>query len=92
MIEPTDKELAQALERLPAHIREAWEERAAIRQYDGELTRASAERLALMDVRAIFRDEETLYLRSKTLHSIPPILGSGRWGPTPSICREPLKS
>jgi len=38
------------VERLDASQREAWEERAGIMQFDGELTRGHAECLALLDL------------------------------------------
>lgn len=44
-------ETVQALvERLPEDLLEAWEERAAIREYDGGFSRPHAEALALLDL------------------------------------------
>ena len=44
-------ETVQALvERLPEDLREAWEERSAIREFDGGFSRPHAEALALLDL------------------------------------------
>ncbi len=44
-------ETVQALvERLPEDLLEAWQERAAIREYDGGFSRPHAEALALLDL------------------------------------------
>jgi hypothetical protein len=50
-IVPIRGPIAVALAELPAALLETWEERAAIREYDGGLHRARAEVLALEDVR-----------------------------------------
>ena len=49
-VTPTDPLVAELVERLDASQREAWEERAAIMQFDGGLTRGHAECLALLDL------------------------------------------
>ena len=49
-ISPTDPLVAELVERLDASQREAWEERAAIMQFDGGLIRGHAECLALLDL------------------------------------------
>lgn len=46
----------------PFFVLDAWDERAAIRQYDGNADRADAERLAVDDVRAIFIRQKGLDL------------------------------
>ena len=50
VITPTDPLVAELVERLDASQREAWEERAAIMQFDGQLSRGHAECRALLDV------------------------------------------
>ena len=47
---PTDEVVADLVSRLDADLREAFEERAAIREFDGGLNRELAEALALLDV------------------------------------------
>lgn len=49
-VTPTDPLVAELVERLDAGQREAWEERAAIMQFDGQLPRGHAECLALLDL------------------------------------------
>ncbi len=49
-VSPTDPLVAELVERLDANQREAWEERAAIMQFDGQLSRGHAECLALLDL------------------------------------------
>ena len=49
-VSPTDPLVAELVERLDASQREAWEERAAIMQFDGQLPRGHAEALAMLDV------------------------------------------
>ena len=49
-VSPTDPLVAELVERLDASQREAWEERAAIMQFDGQLPRGHAECLALLDL------------------------------------------
>jgi hypothetical protein len=49
-VTPTDPLVAELVERLDESQREAWEERAAIMQFDGGLTRGHAECLALLDL------------------------------------------
>ena len=49
-VSPTDPLVAELVERLDANQREAWEERAAIMQFDGGLNRGHAECLALLDL------------------------------------------
>ena len=49
-VSPTDPLVAELVERLDASQRETWEERAAIMQFDGGLTRGHAECLALLDL------------------------------------------
>lgn len=47
-------EIAHAIGRDVCDLLDVWDERAAIRQYDGETNRHEAERLAVEDVRALF--------------------------------------
>jgi hypothetical protein len=49
-VSPTDPLVAELVERLDASQREAWEERSAIMQFDGQLPRGHAECLALLDL------------------------------------------
>ena len=49
-VTPTDPLVAELVERLDINQREAWEERAAIMQFDGGLPRGHAECLALLDL------------------------------------------
>jgi hypothetical protein len=49
-VTPTDPLVAELVERLDASQREAWEERAAIMQFDGQLSRGHAEALAMLDL------------------------------------------
>jgi hypothetical protein len=42
--------IQNVLDRLPEELLEAWEERAAIREYDGGYSRPHAEALALLDL------------------------------------------
>ena len=49
-VSPTDPLVAELVERLDVSQREAWEERAAIMQFDGQLPRGHAECLALLDL------------------------------------------
>ena len=49
-VSPTDPLLAELVERLDASQREAWDERAAIMQFDGQLPRGHAECLALLNL------------------------------------------
>lgn len=49
-VSPTDPLVAELVERLDASQREAWEERAGIIQFDGQLSRGHAEALALLDL------------------------------------------
>ena len=49
-VSPTDPLVAELVERLDASQREAWEERAAIMEVDGQLPRGHAECLALLDL------------------------------------------
>lgn len=46
----TDLAIARAIAALEADDRERWEERAAIREYDGRQTRRVAEREALWEI------------------------------------------
>lgn len=50
--EPLDEHVRQIVARFDDNRREAFEERAAIVQYDGHVDRAQAERLAVLDVLA----------------------------------------
>ena len=50
MTKPTDEVVADLVSRLDAGLREAFEERAAIREFDGGISRELAEALALLDV------------------------------------------
>lgn len=47
---PIDPVVASMVKRLPEHLQELWQERAAIRQYDGGQSRELAEAMALHDV------------------------------------------
>lgn len=49
-VSPTDPLVAELVALLDASQREAWEERAAIMQFDGQLPRGHAECLALLDL------------------------------------------
>ena len=49
-VTPTDPLVAELVERLDASQREACEERAAIMEFDGGLTRGHAEALAMLDL------------------------------------------
>lgn len=49
-VAPSDPLVAELAERLDRSQREAWEERAAIMQFDGQLPRGHAECLALLDL------------------------------------------
>ena len=49
-IKPTDAIVADIVRKLDDDLREDFEERAAIIEYDGQLQRAHAEALALIDV------------------------------------------
>lgn len=46
----TNETVMALVARLDTNLREAWEERAAIRQFEGGLTKDHAECLALLDV------------------------------------------
>lgn len=48
--QPLDSLVANAVDRLDADLREVFEERAGIIEYDGQLPRAHAECLALIDL------------------------------------------
>ena len=48
--DPLDPTVAAMVSRLPEHLRELWQERAAIREYEAGLTRELSEALALLDV------------------------------------------
>ncbi len=50
MTTPVNEVVADLVSRLDADLREAFEERASIREFDGGLTRELAECLALLDV------------------------------------------
>ena len=45
-----DERVQELIDRLPEELVEAWEERAAIREYDGGYSRPHAEALALLDL------------------------------------------
>ena len=45
-----DERVQQLIERMPEEFIEAWEERSAIREYDGGLARPHAEAMALLDL------------------------------------------
>ena len=46
----TDPLIADMVSQLSEHLQELWQERAAIRQYDGNQSRELAEAMALLDV------------------------------------------
>ena len=50
MTTPTNEIVADLVSKLDANLVEAFEERAAIREFDGGLNRELAEALALLDV------------------------------------------
>lgn len=52
--EPLDAHVRKIVSQFDAHRREAFEERAAIVEYDGHVDRAQAERLAVLDVLATY--------------------------------------
>ena len=52
--EPLDAHVRKIVSQFDAHRREAFEERAAIAQYDGNLDQEQAERLACLDILAIY--------------------------------------
>lgn len=52
--EPLDAHVRQIVARFDANRREAFEERAAIAQYDGNLDQEPAERLACLDILATY--------------------------------------
>ena len=45
-----DERVQQLIDRLPDEFLEAWEERAAVREYDGGYSRPHAEAMALLDL------------------------------------------
>lgn len=47
---PTDPVLAAMVSQLPEHLKDLWQERAAIREFDGSQSRELAEAMALLDV------------------------------------------
>lgn len=49
-IPPIDPVVAFLVNRLPEHLQDLWQERAAIRQYDAHQPQELAEALALLDV------------------------------------------
>jgi hypothetical protein len=50
MTRAVHESIQSVLDRLPEELLEAWEERAAIREYDGGYSRPHAEALALLDL------------------------------------------
>ena len=52
--EPLDGHVRSIVSQFDAHRREAFEERAAIAQYDGNLDQEQAERLACLDILATY--------------------------------------
>ena len=49
-LSPIDPTVADWVNQLPEHLQELWQERAAIREFDGGQARELAEALALLDV------------------------------------------
>ena len=45
-----DERIQELIDRLPEELLEAWQERSAIREYDGGFSRPHAEALALLDL------------------------------------------
>ena len=45
-----DERVQELIDRMPEELLEAWEERSAIREYDGGFSRPHAEALALLDL------------------------------------------
>lgn len=60
----TNETVMALVARLNANLREAWEERAAIRQFEGGLTKDHAECLALLDVIDMYPKESIKCLTS----------------------------
>ena len=54
---PTDRFTEVELSRLPEDLRELWDERAAIREFDGHQAREQAETHALYDLLRLARDD-----------------------------------
>ncbi len=50
MIQSAVEDIASIVAAMSPEVRLAWEERAAIREYDGGYSRPEAERLALCDI------------------------------------------
>jgi hypothetical protein len=55
-VRPTDALVSELLEKLPDSLVEAWEEKAAVVEFDGMSHRAHAECLALLDVLSRYPD------------------------------------
>lgn len=55
--------IAQAVARMPEDARDSFEERAAIREYDGGMSRDDAEAAALEDVRSEWKRRQALKVR-----------------------------
>lgn len=55
---PLSRQVADAFDRLDDDAKEFYQERAAIRQFEGGLSRLQAERLALDDVREWLRQRK----------------------------------
>lgn len=53
----TNETVMALVARLDSNLREAWEERAAIREFEGGLTKDHAECLALLDVIDMYPQE-----------------------------------
>lgn len=45
-----DERVQQLIDRLPEDLLEAWDERSAVREYDGGLSKPHAEAMALLDL------------------------------------------
>jgi 5'-deoxynucleotidase YfbR-like HD superfamily hydrolase len=50
MKKAVDERVQELIDRLPEELLEAWQERSAIREYDGGFSRPHAEALALLDL------------------------------------------
>lgn len=53
-------ELAERIGRDVVELLDVWDERAALREYEGEIVRAEAERLAVLDVIDLFDPQRRL--------------------------------
>ena len=59
---PIDPVVADMVSRLSEHLQDLWQERAAIREFEGSQTRELAEALALLDVIRMHTQEALMSL------------------------------